>query len=211
MNITTLIKTAAIAGAALASLPATAAIPLYPNAGTENPTTYTVTAAANANVIAYFAGNTGLFTNLLGLLVNGTDTGIQGLNSQTSNVGDTLDFGAVSAGDILTFYITVTNTGDFWYSDKSMNSDGVNHVWSTAYAGGDPGLPAGQFMTFEDLSGGGDFNYQDLSFVFTNVNVAGAVPEPASWALMIAGFGLTGGALRKTNGRRRARVTVTYA
>jgi hypothetical protein len=30
------------------------------------------------------------------------------------------------------------------------------------------------------------------------VPVAGAVPEPASWALMIAGFGLIGGALRRS-------------
>jgi PEP-CTERM motif len=34
---------------------------------------------------------------------------------------------------------------------------------------------------------------------------AGAVPEPASWALMIAGFGLVGSALR-----RRAQVRLTY-
>ena len=33
-----------------------------------------------------------------------------------------------------------------------------------------------------------------------------AVPEPASWALMIAGFGLVGGAMRS-----RAKVTVRYA
>ena len=36
-------------------------------------------------------------------------------------------------------------------------------------------------------------------------NIA-AVPEPASWALMIAGFGLVGGAMR-----RRAKVRVAYA
>ncbi len=34
-----------------------------------------------------------------------------------------------------------------------------------------------------------------------------AIPEPASWALMIAGFGLVGGAIR----RRRDMVRVTYA
>jgi PEP-CTERM motif len=207
MNVATQLKTAIGAIALVcASTPAIAAIPLYPNSGTENPATYTITATANTNVIAYFAGNTGSFTNLLGLLVNGTDTGILGLNSQTSTPGDLLDFGAVNAGDLLTFYINVTNTGDLWYSDKVLNTDGVNHAWSTAYGGGDFGLPAGQFMTFEDLSGGGDFNYQDLGFVFTNVDVMGAVPEPASWALMLAGFGLTGVAVR-----RRAKVTVTYA
>jgi hypothetical protein len=35
----------------------------------------------------------------------------------------------------------------------------------------------------------------------------GGVPEPASWALMIAGFGLAGAALR----RRKARLNVRYA
>lgn len=35
-------------------------------------------------------------------------------------------------------------------------------------------------------------------------SVSGAVPEPASWALMIAGFGMVGGALR---GRRQTRAT----
>jgi hypothetical protein len=34
-----------------------------------------------------------------------------------------------------------------------------------------------------------------------------AVPEPATWAMMIAGFGLTGAAMR----RRKTRVAVTYA
>jgi hypothetical protein len=37
--------------------------------------------------------------------------------------------------------------------------------------------------------------------------VAAGVPEPASWAMMIAGFGLVGGALR----RRATRVTTTVA
>lgn len=43
---------------------------------------------------------------------------------------------------------------------------------------------------------------QDLTFSATIT----AVPEPANWALMIGGFGLVGGAMR-----RRARVSVTYA
>jgi PEP-CTERM motif len=38
-------------------------------------------------------------------------------------------------------------------------------------------------------------------------SVGGVVPEPASWALMTAGFGLSGAAMR----RRKASVRVTYA
>jgi hypothetical protein len=42
---------------------------------------------------------------------------------------------------------------------------------------------------------------------FTPVATA-AVPEPASWAMMIGGFGLVGGAMRR---RRSARTTVRFA
>ena len=38
------------------------------------------------------------------------------------------------------------------------------------------------------------------------IATAGAVPEPAAWGLMLAGFGLTGAAMR-----RRAKVRITYA
>jgi hypothetical protein len=42
----------------------------------------------------------------------------------------------------------------------------------------------------------------------TATTAAGAVPEPASWALMIAGFGLVGGAMRR---RAAVRTTIRYA
>lgn len=199
MKLKTAISSAAAAIAlALSAAPASAAIPVYPDGGNQNPFTYSITASANANVIAYFAGSGGSFTNLLGLLVNGVDRGILGLNNQTSAAGDALDFGLVNAGDVLTFYINVNDGEFFWYSDQALNADGVNHVWSTDYEGGDFGIPAGTYMNFEDLPDGGDFNYQDLGFVFTNVSVIGtAVPEPASWAMMIAGFGLVGAAMRR--------------
>lgn len=42
----------------------------------------------------------------------------------------------------------------------------------------------------------------------TGFNEAGPVPEPATWAMMIGGFGFIGGAMRA---RRRQTVRVTYA
>ncbi|MFS0737239.1 PEPxxWA-CTERM sorting domain-containing protein [Sphingomonas sp. 1P06PA] len=55
----------------------------------------------------------------------------------------------------------------------------------------------------EGWQGGSDESWgiDDLSVTLNGV--ASAVPEPASWALMIGGFGLVGGAMR----RRAARVT----
>ncbi|SIO13488.1 PEP-CTERM protein-sorting domain-containing protein [Parasphingorhabdus marina DSM 22363] len=43
-------------------------------------------------------------------------------------------------------------------------------------------------------------------------NVRGAVPEPATWAFMILGFGAIGGAMRRQkNTARKANVKVSYA
>ena len=40
-------------------------------------------------------------------------------------------------------------------------------------------------------------------------NMSGAVPEPATWAMMLLGFGFIGGAIRFT--KRRQRLTLSYS
>lgn len=191
-----MLKTLAFAAAvALSATAAQAAIPAYPTPGVQNPVLYSFTAASTGDLVAYFAGSTASFTEDLGLLVNGVDTGIYGLQNNTTALGASLNFGSVTAGDTLVFFARVFNTGETYFSDKSLNLDGVNHVYSTAYAGGDFGIPAGTFVAFEDLPSGGDFNYNDLTFVFTNVSTT--VPEPGSWALLLTGFGLVGVAARR--------------
>jgi hypothetical protein len=71
------------------------------------------------------------------------------------------------------------------------------------------GMPNSYIVT----STASEFNVQFITLVGHETYVFGpqppeplAVPEPASWALMIAGFGLVGAAMR-----RRARVRVAYA
>ena len=46
----------------------------------------------------------------------------------------------------------------------------------------------------------------NLAFDIRQIAAPGAVPEPASWAMMIAGFGLTGGAMR-----RRPRASLRFS
>ncbi|MBI3867124.1 MAG: VPDSG-CTERM sorting domain-containing protein [Verrucomicrobia bacterium] len=152
----------------------------YPGVGTENSVLYSFTAPSTGPVTAYFVGSTAAYDNDLGLRVNGVDTGIYGLNDHTSFLGQSLSFGSVTAGDSLVFVLRVNTTGDTWYSDKTLNSDGFNHVYATphttTYAG--IGVPPGTYVAFEDLPSGGDKNYHDENFVFTNVGTG--VPDAGS-------------------------------
>jgi hypothetical protein len=81
--------------------------------------------------------------------------------------------------------------------------------------GGEPdlvfftGLPAGagsNSLTVRGTNGGNGSFGGSLSF--TPATVA-AIPEPATWAMMLGGFGMVGGAMRAR--RRKERVTVSYA
>jgi hypothetical protein len=106
-------------------------------------------------------------------------------------VGGSLDFGPVAAGQTLTFYIDLATTGDVFYSNPALNADGVNHVYSTSFSGMGA-IPAGTYVAFEDLHGGGDLNYFDETFAFTNVGTTPSVPEPGNLALVLAGLGAMG-------------------
>jgi hypothetical protein len=198
----------------------------YPCCG-YNPVTYTFTAASSGDIVAYFAdNNTASYNNELGLLVNGTEQGGFGLDNQTSTLGQSYDFGYVTAGASLVFVLNNLSLGKEAYSDPSMNTaydsgpatgttDGHNHIYSTEYDGTNPGsdtallnaagVPYGTYVAFEDLPfPGSDYNYHDEVFVFTNVSLTSSVPEPATWAMFLLGFGGIGFMMR--NSRRKGSV-----
>lgn len=172
------------AAAALLSLGALAQPASYGNSGHEAPANSFI-AQANGPLVAYYTGWSGGLTVSVGL-VGGQPAG---LDNHASGYGDSHLLGTVSAGQLLVFYIDVTDTGTnqtvTYYSDKSLNADGLNHAWTQGY-GGDAQVPAGLHIAFEDLSVGSDFNYHDHGIVVQNV-LAVPVPEPAGWALMLAG------------------------
>lgn len=56
---------------------------------------------------------------------------------------------------------------------------------------------AGDFYYTLDTIGSATLRGDSSDYIFIDHVVFGAVPEPAAWALMIAGFGMIGGALRR--------------
>jgi hypothetical protein len=186
---------------ALALVPAVSADPIpYPNAGTTNSTTYTFTADATGDVIAYFLGQTAGYGSMVGLSINGAAPLVYGLQNHMSAYGEAFNLGSVNAGDILRFILNVStdnyegppNTTYLINSDASLNPGGENFIYSTSFVT-DGVIPTGTYIGFEDIMpGGGDLDYDDHQFVFTNVraNTHGAPDSASTLALM--GLALAG-------------------
>ena len=69
-----------------------------------------------------------------------------------------------------------------------------------------PGASAGSYTT-AGLQNGNNTDLPGLSHLAFFGRVASAVPEPATWAMMLVGFGMVGGATR----RRKDRATTKFA
>lgn len=177
----------------------------YANIGTENPATYSFV-ANGGDIMGYYLGTGASYNETLGLLVNGVKMASGVFQNHTTTVGSSYDFGSFTKGSVLTFFIDVATTGATFYSDKSSNLDGSQHIYSSAFDGSGA-IPAGTYVGFEDLSSDRslyrsqnynvDYNYTDEQFSFTNLSVS-SVPLPASapmfgaalLALGAVGFGL---------------------
>ena len=155
---------------------------------------YSYRVARDGFVMGFFAGQTAAYDSDLSVIAAGYPDSGQHIGNHTSDVGDKTIFGWYKAGTELTFKLDVHNTGDTFYSDKSLNIDGIAHVEDFQFA-----FPSGRlssfipmiFLGFEDLMGGGDMDFNDNMAMFSNV-VMVPVPEPSSIAMLLAGLGLLG-------------------
>jgi hypothetical protein len=166
--------------------------------------------ASGGDVVAQFMGHTAGFTNEL-YLFSASDLSTplpvtasvgtlgQGLIfiNHTNSPGDSVNLGSFAVGTELVFGIFVQNTQQTYFmGPAARNPDNLEHG---AVDNGLPPqfpnygspIPAGYTgVGFEDIFGGGDLDYDDLGFAFSNVRV---VPEPVSLSLLavgLAGFGV---------------------
>lgn len=202
MNFKFALPAIALAAAALTA-PAQAVVPVYSDIGTPVATGSQFVASGGV-VTAYYLGSiSAVYRSELYYTANGGPLTLIGFNTATSNPGDAVVLGDFAAGTDMTFYLKillpVQLQGTFLSSDQpQVNVD--------SYTGGDFGIGAGEYtyIAFEDIKGAhdgkykNDYDYNDVMFAFSNLQ--NVVPEPATWGMMIVGFGFVGFALRRRKG-----------
>jgi hypothetical protein len=139
-----------------------------------------VVVASNGNVIATYRGNSASYSN--DLYLNNNDPDLFIFNNHGSAVGSTVDLGYFTAGTELLFRLHVNNTGeDFYSGDPSRNIGGYAHARVTSPWGSGETL-----VEFEDLTYG-PFDFNDLSFSFTNTRAeVPSVPDTSSTLGLLA-------------------------
>ena len=161
---------------------------------------------------AYFEGGGGAF-----LTFNNTSSfdisDLQLLSVGGAYAGESVDLGPVAAGDLsLALFggpFFTAFAGD--YDDDGVLYDthgqpiGTVYQYSAAYGGQtflshrfSPSQNAtGGYVDFLGLKHDQDFDAILVSTLRIRPGVAGAVPEPAAWTLMLLGFGAVGGVARR--------------
>jgi hypothetical protein len=166
-----------IAAAAAAFVLAAAA----PTASAGHGDRVVVVDSASEIVLTYLDGGGAGNTNLL--FLDSPFSSTQIFSNRTNVAGDTFSLGLVSAGTELVFRLNSEASDDWFSGPASRNDDNFAHAVVT-----DLGNQTVQ-VAFEDLRDGGDRNFADMVFSVGNATLA-PVPEPQTYALMLAGLGL---------------------
>lgn len=143
--------------------------------------------SSGGNVLITFEGTDAGYDSFVS--VNG---GVEFFPNHATTVGSIVDLGYFAAGTVLDVQLRVVNTGFVWHTGSGANNvDGLAHA-NVTYNYGAPGRT---LVGFEDLYGGGDLDFNDHKFSFT-ISTA-PIPEPETYALMLAGLGVLGFVARR--------------
>jgi hypothetical protein len=198
VNLKIALATAVVAAAAAVAAPAGAAIVVTNTAGNVLAPGFTYVDTFDAPAVSGYS-ESGVFSEFTGSFSN-----------SAAPPGDITKYVGLQTGESFTLH---SNGGFTAFSFYMGSPDDYNHVtvggqtFSGSALMGIPIIPAdgnqgvGRTVTYHLGSVQHDITFSStgVAFEFDNLAVAG-VPEPASWALMIGGFGLAGASLR----RRRA-------
>ncbi len=149
---------------------------------------------ANGGAItATFEGLSAAYTSMIRLASADFTSGWV-LPNQSTAVGTTFNFGSLAAGAHFGFDLLVSDTSDTWHTGAaSGNSDGVVHANAVENWNG----TGRTYVAFEDQRGGGDRDFNDYTFSFTNAPMVNAVPEPENYVMLLAGLGMIGWIARR--------------
>jgi hypothetical protein len=183
----------ALAACATIGLSQTASAVPVAAPGTEG---FDVVVATTGDVIAIYEGNSAAFSS--DLYLNGNPALI--FNNQTTPVGTMVNLGSFTAGTILTFRLHVNNTNtDFFTGPAALNPDNIAHARVQANY-----LPGVSLVSFEDRVAG-EFDYDDLSFSFTNTGTDTLTPIGSAALMFAGGIAFGGFMLRRSKAAKRAR------
>lgn len=204
-------KTIALMGAAALTVvaPAAVAAPTVSFAGGSGATAPGTTVFQNFDS---YAPGTSIGTN-----ANIYDASVSGVAARPA-YGSTGNFAAVLGGGSYTVNFAATNIFSFvlgsldtYNSLKLLFSDNSSLTYQGGQIINDLSFPSGNqisgetngVVTYRANGGpqivGATFQSSQNSFEFDNL-ARGGVPEPATWALMILGFGAVAGAMRRRRG-----------